>query len=48
MYIANAGMDDPATYASRLVDPIDYSVYVIGTNGGLFGPQVTSTIYRIQ
>ncbi|KAH3762420.1 serine hydrolase [Pelomyxa schiedti] len=38
-YIASAGMDDQATYASRVVNPIDYSVYVIGTNGGLFAPQ---------
>jgi len=38
-YVANLGLDDSARAISQCTSPIDYSVYKIGTNGALFGPQ---------
>ncbi|KAJ4462551.1 putative CubicO group peptidase [Paratrimastix pyriformis] len=38
-YIANCGSDEPANAAALCAHPTDYSAYVVGTNGAMFGPQ---------
>ncbi|KAH3722952.1 serine hydrolase [Pelomyxa schiedti] len=38
-YVANCGLNDRLTYDNETIYPIPYDDYIIGTNGGLFGPQ---------